>query len=110
MNTKAKLDKSDIQFIKDCLKDNNKDDIKNLCERILDFSNKIETWKEGDEIDIPEQEQYKNDMEKLEHIIRNYEFLLSMTVFDKKLTKAEKLAWLQNLKNDVDSKFNLAED
>ena len=50
-------------------------------------------------------------MELLEHIISDYKFLLSITVFEKKLTQAEKLAWVKALKTKVDeTKFNLAED
>jgi len=111
MNTVATLNKSDVNIIQSNINADTKINVKKLTERLIEFSQKIEQWKDGDEINITEQEHYKNDMEKLEHIISDYKFLLSITVFDKKLTKDEKLAWLQALKTKVDeTKFNLAED
>ena len=111
MNTVAVLNKSDVNLIKSNIDADTKINIKKLTERLIEFSQKIEQWKDGDEINIAEQEHYKNDMELLEHIISDYKFLLSITVFDKKLTQAEKLAWVKALKTKVDeTKFNLAED
>lgn len=111
MNTIAVLNKSDVNLIKSNIDTDTKINVKKLTERLIEFSKKIEQWQDGDEINITEQEHYKNDMEKLEHIINDYKFLLSITVFDKKLTQAEKLAWVHALKTKVDeTKFNLAED
>lgn len=111
MNTIAVLNKSDVNLIQSNIDADTKINIKKLTERLIDFSQKIDQWKDGDEINIAEQEHYKNDMEKLEHIISDYKFLLSITVFDKKLTQTEKLAWVHALKSKVDeTKFNLAED
>lgn len=111
MNTIAVLNKSDVNLIQSNIDADTKINIKKLTERLIDFSQKIDQWKDGDEINIAEQEHYKNDMEKLEHIISDYKFLLSITVFDKKLTQTEKLAWIHALKSKVDeTKFNLAED
>lgn len=111
MNTIAVLNKSDVNLIQSNIDADTKINIKKLTERLIEFSQKIDQWKDGDEINIAEQEHYKNDMEKLEHIISDYKFLLSITVFDKKLTQAEKLAWVHALKSKVDeTKFNLAED
>ncbi len=111
MNTIAVLNKSDVNLIKSNIDTDTKINVKKLTERLIEFSQKIEQWQDGDEINITEQEHYKNDMEKLEHIISDYKFLLSITVFDKKLTQAEKLAWVHALKSKVDeTKFNLAED
>lgn len=111
MNTIAVLNKSDVNLIQSNIDADTKINIKKLTERLIDFSQKIDQWKDGDEINIAEQEHYKNDMEKLEHIISDYKFLLSITVFDKKLTQSEKLAWVHALKSKVDeTKFNLAED
>jgi len=111
MNTVAVLNKSDVNLIKSNINADTKINVKKLTERLIEFSQKIEQWKDGDEINITEQEHYKNDMEVLEHIISDYKFLLSITVFDKKLTHDEKLAWIKALKTKVDeSKFNLAED
>ena len=111
MNTVAVLNKSDVNLIKSNINADTQINVKKLTERLIEFSQKIENWKAGDEINIAEQEHYKNDMEKLEHIISDYKFLLSITVFDKKLTQDEKLAWVQSLKSKIDeTKFNLAED
>ena len=111
MNTIAVLNKSDVNLIQSNIDADTKINIKKLTERLIEFSQKIDQWKDGDEINIAEQEHYKNDMEKLEHIISDYKFLLSITVFDKKLTQTEKLAWVHALKSKVDeTKFNLAED
>lgn len=111
MNTIAVLNKSDVNLIKSNIDADTKINIKKLTERLIEFSQKIDKWQAGDEINIAEQEHYKNDMEKLEHIINDYKFLLSITVFDKKLTQDEKLAWVKALKTKVDeTKFNLAED
>ena len=111
MNTIAVLNKSDVNLIQSNIDADTKINIKKLTERLIEFSQKIDKWQAGDEINIAEQEHYKNDMEKLEHIISDYKFLLSITVFDKKLTQDEKLAWVKALKTKVDeTKFNLAED
>lgn len=106
MNTVVKLQKEDESLIKENTKNFSKDDISNLAARLHEFVNKVGQWKENDEINIAEQEQYKKDFEKLENIIGDCIEIINLAVIDKKLTKEEKLNWL----NDLKSKFDLGED
>ena len=60
MNTVAVLNKSDVNLIKSNINADTKINVKKLTERLIEFSQKIEQWKDGDEINIAEQKKNKN--------------------------------------------------
>lgn len=69
MNTIAVLNKSDVNLIQSNIDADTKINIKKLTERLIEFSQKIDKWQAGDEINIAEQEHYKNDMENLNTLL-----------------------------------------